>query len=1209
MENITNIFETKVGVMNIAPTKISGQYKIVVDKFLNLWLDDYTGRRVKVDKSISFLGQVSNFLKVKTTIIDMTSLRYGGFQKSNVKSYHIPFYFNKPENLPKYFVLNRVVNEEIKDPSFLYKYSQLLLLVDLQKIGLFEIFQEIDHESAFDYPLYFNFEENKINLYGFSIDKNIPSIYTMDIFKSVVNQPYIDVLNNKILNTFQQQNIFFPRFLNIEFEFEYSNNYVAFNNFYGYLSNYDEINSISESYQTAKIRDFKDHIEFYELNICKPFIAGTFEEIKGSVSIQQIANQNAQYRYRINRVEIGDSIKIVSPNENVELDYVVKGSDIKSTLFQSLISIGENASKQSDRNFLFTPIDLSKYGYCDLIISTVSNDIYAEDYTITAPQYYKVQDRDLGANNYFKFRGIKDIDVWLMSNPKSLLVGDLFKYVLDHYLVVEKFGYMGCQILRLNKILPIQILTQCDVVEINSEKIIELKPINFLSYNSKLKSQIPYNIEQYANELRATEGVLSVNMQAINDFSARPIDPSYEYITEVNGNLIDTPEISVIDSNNVQVLNMMFCSMGCNSYITPNILNIDKQFFTQNGCTDIDLKDRDLMRFNWFLIKGKCPNYIKNDVRSLRYFTDTPKLTSRLVKVNYAYCETIFLGVKYQLPQEYTGFQFATYLNFNNQEDHSLNYKYEIDLENKTIFLSINKYLDFINLIRTSALNNEPLLDLSFFYNISKMYNSGSTYADYYQSGGIELCPKISQENDNDYIPLNDLVIKDWKYKTLDNEWLIAVRRNIDFFNQNDNNFKSLFPTTGDVEFYMYNEVMYNGILYFYRSMTVKLIDIRILSDNYLWCTDIKVKFFDTDQIFLQKFNGTDEDTILVSVSDISSIHSKNNNIFGDFVKEVVINNQGNSELMLQGKEISLKEYYFEVNQVNGAYEVFKFPEFFKSDWTDAQIIEQFVDADLDLSVSTSQITLFDRNQIWKTILEVCTDKLSFNYLTKNQIITKINEFLPIQLKKFTDSNSIQIKDSTDIISTNIIDIDKNVTIWKYNSVPKLTLINRFRTVYLPYLENSIGEFDFQLPEYKKYGTLFNIYDKNFAGTGLTATTFYNEVKGNIISSLFCKDEIIKISVPYSKSTDYEKLFIGYFKYEESIITGNNEAYIAKITSNIDKYILDSFGSMIFINYYKLSTVQNELGKNLRYTTTNTSNCIINETTLPENLVFIFVRK
>ncbi|MCK9416444.1 hypothetical protein M0Q97_07285, partial [Candidatus Dojkabacteria bacterium] len=136
----TNIFETLSGVLNIAPIKISGQYKIVVDKNKKLWLDDYTGRRVPVDTTIEFLPQVCNFLKTKT-ICDSKNLKYGGYQKNNVKSYHIPFYLNTNE-FPKYFILNRIVNENLpkENLNYLYKYGKLEYLVDLEKIGLHDIF-------------------------------------------------------------------------------------------------------------------------------------------------------------------------------------------------------------------------------------------------------------------------------------------------------------------------------------------------------------------------------------------------------------------------------------------------------------------------------------------------------------------------------------------------------------------------------------------------------------------------------------------------------------------------------------------------------------------------------------------------------------------------------------------------------------------------------------------------------------------------------------------------------------------------------------------------------------------------------------------------------------------------------------------------------------------------------------------------------------
>ena len=86
-----NLFKTNNGMVNIAPIKLSGQYKIVVDINQNLWLDDYSGRRIELNMSELFLPQVANFLKTKTEI-DNNQLAFGGFQRSTQKSWHIPFH-------------------------------------------------------------------------------------------------------------------------------------------------------------------------------------------------------------------------------------------------------------------------------------------------------------------------------------------------------------------------------------------------------------------------------------------------------------------------------------------------------------------------------------------------------------------------------------------------------------------------------------------------------------------------------------------------------------------------------------------------------------------------------------------------------------------------------------------------------------------------------------------------------------------------------------------------------------------------------------------------------------------------------------------------------------------------------------------------------------------------------------------------------------
>jgi len=223
----TNIFETFTGATNIAPLKISGQYKIVYSIDGNLYFDDYTGRRTLIDKSKPFLPQVATFLSTETTISDTNLIKYGGFQKSNVKSFHIPLYLNE-KNYPKYYVLSRVINETITNIDFLYKYGKLEQVIDLEKIGLYKIFDEIANEKYFDYPLFFNWEDHFIKLFGYSIDNKSKVFKQLNLIDSQANQPNLEVLNNKILNTFVKEKIIFPRFINIEIEFFKQSNKILF---------------------------------------------------------------------------------------------------------------------------------------------------------------------------------------------------------------------------------------------------------------------------------------------------------------------------------------------------------------------------------------------------------------------------------------------------------------------------------------------------------------------------------------------------------------------------------------------------------------------------------------------------------------------------------------------------------------------------------------------------------------------------------------------------------------------------------------------------------------------------------------------------------------------------------------------------------------------------------------------------------------------
>jgi len=290
-----------------------------------------------------------------------------------------------------------------------------------------------------------------------------------------------------------------------------------------------------------------------------------------------------------------------------------------------------------------------------------------------------------------------------------------------------------------------------------------------------------------------------------------------------------------------------------------------------------------------------------------------------------------------------------------------------------------------------------------------------------------------------------------------------------------------------------------------------------------------------------------------------------------------------------------LKEYYFEINQTENSdgtirRDTFTFPEFFRPDLGSQGIINTFDDVQTDNTYGT-QINLFDRNQIWQLIKDVFATDLKFKALSKGQVIAKINEFLVSNLITVLDAkdNSLPIKklnssEQTEYINLKVIDNDRNVAIWKVSNTPILTLINRYRAPYIPYFQLIEDNIKFQLPKYQINNTLFNIYDENFGGEGISATGLWEEVQGNIVSSLFCKENNIELTIPFTLDVDYKKLLIQSLDFNDTIITNKNSAYISKINANVDEYILEQYATTLLLNFYQFSYVQNELKQKMNYT-------------------------
>lgn len=1239
-----NIFETLVGAINVAPTKISGKYKIVVGLDGVLYLDDYTGRRVVLNTELEFLPQVANFLQVNTLLSESEkeSLQYGAFQRLNKKYYHIPFYIGH-NTYPKYFVLSRAVNEQIENLENLFIYSRLHQVIDLEKIGLYKIFDEVNNNKHYDFPLYFNWENNFVNLYGYSLDKDVEYIHKHDLTLNQSNQPYLDVLNNQILNLYGNKGIIFPRFINIEFEFEYSTEIgLPFNNFFGFLGNGETITEIPEDPNEIdytqfkmKLKEYPNKIEWTQQMKNTPVEFDTYEVSIGDGSLQEINEQIPQIRYYTKQLSVNDIFKIIHPNGDTIFEYLIKPEDIVNTsLYQSLINITKNATKESGRQFLFSTYESETKSGCFVTIKANTYDSLTEDYIIEVPQYFKTKDRFEGYDNYNKFRGITKNDCWLYGQPYLFDNTSQFNIDNDLYNITDKFLFNNRLIIRVDQILSIDRITSCDIIETKPEKLVSLIPIPFLNYNSPLKNELTYDQEIFSNELKekfldiidpesqvlSDQDKITAITNALTGFNSRNEPAIDQYVKEGdNGQLEDTNKIDIPNHNVENVLNLMFASMGHTAYLTPNILNIDKQFYTNNGNLNPNELSSDVLRFNWFLIKSECPDYLKNDIRSLRFFTDKPKLTSRVLKVSDNSCETIFLGVKYKLPTKYEDYQFAVIVDGNNRLYTNLGYYFEVHHSERVMYLYVSKYMDFVDLLRGGDINNPPFLDLSFFYNNISSHNTLSDDIDTFKNGGVKLGIDFKP---GEYLLYDNVEVHDWKYQPIPSEpdnWVIALRREDILLGSNISDLRLIFPESGDHTLYVYSSIKDGDIEYSYVSMTIDVIGIQLIQAEHLWCKDVRVKFFDTQQIFLQKYNidGTSE-LLYVDKDNIVSYEDKSLNTYGDSIQTIMIDGQQNKfQIINPNKIFSIREDYFEVvyRTIPGksfSREIFRFPE---CTLTEQQIIDTYAYDDHITIYEYTKISLFDRNQIWRVIQDSIRTSLKFKELFESQVRKILNEFMVNSLIDYSDLNAVEIKNSNalEYINMKVIDVDKNIAIWNLFDEKRISAMNRLTSAYLPYFQIHKNLFDFQLQKNHKPDRLFNIYDNDFGGEGITATGLWKEVQGNIVSSLYCRSANIEITLDKQDTVNFKDLLIDRISIADCIVNNYNDDYIKKINKNIVEYIKEKYVEYILDNFYYFDSVINEFGKRIKYNNDNKNENVIHfNIEYIDNfdyLTFVFKRK
>jgi hypothetical protein len=491
-----------------------------------------------------------------------------------------------------------------------------------------------------------------------------------------------------------------------------------------------------------------------------------------------------------------------------------------------------------------------------------------------------------------------------------------------------------------------------------------------------------------------------------------------------------------------------------------------------------------------------------------------------------------------------------------------------------------------------------------------------------FQTCALELCPTF---NYGEYVLFGAEQINDWKH-FYNSDWYICLRKKNDATKAN--NLTDIFPTSGDLSFYIYTKIIYNDVEYSVPSITFTVKNIFQVNKDYLWCKDLEVKFFDTDQLFLTKYEGIELPEILqVDRNQVVTYgDAVTNNFFGDYEKisTLLINGQNQQfRLLLPDKTLSLKENYFDITQVvtgptTGTKTVFKFPEFFNQVITDSDLIDLFDTQDIDYSIAKSTVSLFNRNQVWNTIKQLFLTDLKFKYSSETQISKLINNFISAKLIEYCEEYALPVYKANSLYeyaNLSVVNPDVNVAIWDILGKKKVVSLNRHHGLYHPYFQLFDNEVDFQSKLINKNGTLHNIYDYNFGGGAISATGIWNEVRGNIVSSLFCAEENIEITVPYSKDLNYIDLLKTQIDLDTCIITDKNEQYLSKINKNVDSYIIDSYAKYLLNNFYDLKQVLNDLGKIVAYTVDGKTPGLIHFKSMYlyaqqfETITFIFSRK
>jgi len=371
------------------------------------------------------------------------------------------------------------------------------------------------------------------------------------------------------------------------------------------------------------------------------------------------------------------------------------------------------------------------------------------------------------------------------------------------------------------------------------------------------------------------------------------------------------------------------------------------------------------------------------------------------------------------------------------------NYKFEINRERREVILTLNKFLLFVDLIRGGELTNDPFIDLSLYYTADKLYTSNLSDIGFItRLGGLLLADTdipVLYKNSS----LN--VIDNWRViDGVDNKTYICLKNNILV---NSLPLANYIPNEGDLEFFHYNFIEEFGRII---AVRFKLINIVELTDDYVWCENVTVSFFTTEDNFYN-VNNTD----IAQFRRIESVE-----IIDDTKNQIEatarINGNDIKVIFDPTKSLNFKEDYFE-SAVNNINSIFKFDE---STLTDQEVINKIYngiftnDNPPDDKYATQKITLFHRNQLWllsKTIMSVAAQ---FKFDNFDEVRRNIKDLTVDLLRLYSDINLISANNSENgrQYKLTVSPIDTGLVNWNN----KVTRIQRNRALFKPHFSDSI---------------------------------------------------------------------------------------------------------------------------------------------------------